>query len=129
MGASEMVTNGIQVQAHSYYVPRRSAPARDLYYFGYKIRITNVGDERVKLISRHWVITDGDGHVEEVRGGGVVGETPTLDPGETFEYESACPLRTPMGAMRGEYTFTRDDGEHFEAEIGDFSMELPHSLH
>ncbi|NJN64937.1 MAG: Co2+/Mg2+ efflux protein ApaG [Acidobacteria bacterium] len=128
MGASDTITHGVRVYARSFYVPDRSVPSRNHYYFGYKIRISNEGQEPVQLVSRHWVITDATGHVEQVRGPGVVGETPRLEPGEAFEYQSACPLRTASGAMRGSYRMQRDDGHSFEAEIGDFTLEMPHSL-
>lgn len=128
MGSSDTITQGIRVQARSFYVSDRSSPARNHYYFAYKIRIANEGDQAAQIVARHWVISDSFGNVEHVRGPGVVGETPRLEPGEAFEYQSACPLPTSSGAMRGTYRMVRDDGTAFEAEIADFSLEMPHSL-
>jgi ApaG protein len=128
MSRSETVTDGIRVRVQSFYVPERSAPQRNLYCFAYQIRISNEGSEPARLVSRHWVITDGLGNIEEVRGPGVVGETPRLEQGEAYQYTSACPLPTPLGSMRGEYQMVRDDGRRFEAEIALFALELPHTL-
>ena len=128
MSQSETVTDGIRVRVQSFYVPERSAPQRDFYYFAYQIRISNEGPAPARLVSRHWIITDGNGAVEEVRGPGVVGETPRLEQGESFEYTSSCPLPTPLGSMHGSYHMVRDDGRKFDAEIAPFALELPHSL-
>lgn len=128
MGHSQAVTEGIQVEVSSHYVAERSNPARDLYFFAYRIKITNEGSEPAQLISRHWIITDGEGRVEEVQGPGVVGKQPRLAPGESFEYTSFCPLHTPRGTMRGSYTMVSDAGESFEAEIAPFSLEMPLEL-
>lgn len=122
---SNTLTQQIRVRCESYFVPERSKQKDDLYYFGYRIRITNEGTEPAQLISRHWIITDGLGQVEEVRGPGVVGEQPRLDPGETFEYTSACPLPTRYGNMRGEYRMVKDDGSTFHADIAPFEMIVP----
>ena len=100
MGHSQAVTEGIQVEV-SHYVAERSNPARDLYFFAYRIKITNEGSEPAQLISRHWIITDGEGRVEEVQGPGVVGKQPRLAPGESFEYTSFCPLHTARGCRAG----------------------------
>ena len=89
---SDTTTRGVRVQVQSAYVPERSSPRESHYFFAYRVRISNVGEETVQLVSRHWVITDGDGHVEHVQGPGVVGEQPVLEPGESFEYTSFCPL-------------------------------------
>lgn len=129
MGNSDAMTHGIRVRVRSYYVPERSAPHDDLYYFAYEIRIANEGPTPARLLTRHWIIVDAEGRVEEVRGPGVVGETPRLEPGENFEYTSACPLPTTSGSMRGTYQMIRDDGERFDAEIAPFTLELPHTLH
>ena len=129
MGHSDTLTQGIRVQATSFYIPMRSRPDQDHYVFGYKIRIANEGETPAQLSSRHWVITDAAGHVEEVRGPGVVGETPRLAPGEAHEYASFCPLPTTSGVMRGAYTMVREDGTSFDVEVGDFRLELPHELH
>ena len=119
---SNTVTEGIRVVTESFYVPERSDPLSEQYFFAYHIRITNEGSEPAKLVSRHWVITDSIGEVQEVRGPGVVGEQPRLQPGESFEYTSACPLETPVGSMQGEYRMLRDDGRTFEVEIGEFML-------
>ena len=125
---SEATTRGVRVQVRSNYLPERSSPRDSHYFFTYRIRISNVGEETVQLVSRHWIITDGDGHVEEVQGPGVVGEQPVLEPGESFEYSSFCPLPTPIGSMEGTYTMRRADGTTFEARIGTFVLEDPESV-
>lgn len=115
-------TNQVEVTAEAQYVPERSAPGRDLYYFAYFVRIRNTGQAGCRLLSRHWVITDANGHIEEVRGPGVVGEQPFLRPQEVFEYTSACPLRTAIGSMSGSYEMISETGERFEAEIPTFAL-------
>ena len=125
MGSSHARTRGILVEVDSTYVPERSEPLRRRWFFAYHIRITNQGDEVVQLISRHWVITDAHGEVEEVVGPGVVGEQPTLAPGEAFDYTSFCPLPTPFGTMRGSYQMVTRDGEAFEVEIATFELSQP----
>jgi len=97
--------------------------------FAYTIRITNEGDTRVQLVSRHWIITDANGREEEVRGAGVVGEQPVLRPGESFEYTSGCPLPTAFGSMRGTYQMITGEGEGFHAEIAPFALADPHAVH
>jgi ApaG protein len=128
MSQSVAVTEGIRVEVESRLLGERSSNSGKLYFFAYRIHLSNEGASSARLIARHWVITDGNGEVEHVRGPGVVGKTPRLAPGESFEYESYCPLSTPLGAMRGEYQFVRDDGEAFEVEIAEFSLEEPLSL-
>jgi len=128
MGTSEQTTEGITVRVTSQYVPERSSPTRDAYFFIYTVEILNEGDRPAQLLTRHWIITDGEGEVEEVRGPGVVGETPRLAPGERFSYTSACPLRTPVGAMRGSYQMMRDDGESFDAHIAPFTLSMPYAI-
>ena len=123
---SDTTTNGIRVQVTTRYLPERSSPRDNEYWFAYFIRISNVGDETAQLISRHWIITTADGETEEVQGPGVVGEQPVLRPGEQYEYTSFCPLRTPLGTMHGSYTMTTDEGESFEAEIEPFTLAIPH---
>lgn len=120
--SSNRVTHRIRVRTKSYYIAERSDPSNREFFFAYRIRITNEGDEPAQLVSRHWVITDAIGHVEEVRGPGVVGQQPRLEPGETYVYTSACPLATEWGTMRGEYQMVRDDGTTFEADIGPFLL-------
>lgn len=128
MGRSTAWTEGIKVEVSSSYVPERSRPAQDFYYFAYRVQISNESDSPATLVSRHWVITDAAGREENVRGPGVVGEQPRLEPGESFQYTSACPLPTPLGSMRGSYQMVRDDGRAFDAEIEVFTLEMPHSL-
>ena len=125
---SDATTRGVRVQVHSTYVPERSAPPEGRFFFAYRVRISNVGEETVQLVSRHWLITDGDGNVEQVQGPGVVGEQPVLEPGEAFEYTSFCPLRTPIGSMHGSYQMVRTSGESFEVEIAPFHLAMPAAL-
>lgn len=122
---SVAVTEGIRIEVEPRYVPERSSPAQECWFFAYRVRITNEGQEPAQLVSRHWIITDGGGRVEHVRGPGVVGETPRLEPGQTFEYTSFCPLPTPSGSMRGSYQMIRDDGRSFEAGIEVFTLMAP----
>ncbi len=111
------------------FVAEQSDPAADVYLFAYTIRVQNTGDIAAQLLSRHWIITDGNGKVEEVRGPGVVGEQPRLAPGEAFEYTSGCPLTTPVGTMRGSYQCTAEDGKAFEVPIPEFVLSIPRVLH
>jgi ApaG protein len=122
---SEAMTEGIRVGAAAFYLPQESDPHQARYAFGYTIVIANEGDAPAQLLSRHWVIIDADGEREEVRGPGVVGETPRLEPGQAFKYQSFCPLRTAWGTMEGSYTMRRDDGSEFEAKIGRFYLRVP----
>jgi ApaG protein len=110
------------------YVPEQSAPTAQRYVFAYTISVTNEGSEPAQLKSRHWVIRDATGKVEEVRGPGVVGKQPILQPGESFEYTSGCVLPTPRGAMQGTYHMVRTDGRIFDAAVAKFDLELPYSL-
>ena len=119
---SEAITNGIKVQAFPSFVPEQSDPRTRRYFFSYKIIITNEGDETVKLLSRHWVIINAIGDREDVNGPGVVGYTPELNPGESFEYASFCPIDTNWGTMEGSYTMQKRDGEMFDAEIARFYL-------
>ena len=125
---SDCTTRGVRVQVVSIYVPSRSEPENDAYFFAYRVRIDNVGEEGVQLVSRRWTITDGDGRVQEVQGEGVVGEQPALAPGETFEYTSACPLGTCVGTMQGSYKMVLDGGDSFDAEIAPFTLAVPTAL-
>jgi ApaG protein len=122
---SDATTNGIRVQVESFYDEERSEPRENYFFFAYRIRISNVGSAVAQLMSREWVITDSDGNVERVSGPGVVGEQPTLRPGEVFEYTSFCPLRTSMGSMHGQYTMQLVDGSTFTAEIAPFTLAVP----
>jgi ApaG protein len=123
------VTNNVRVEVESQYAPERSQPFQSQWFFLYTVRITNEGDDTIQLLSRHWIITDGTGHVEEVRGPGVVGEQPVLTPGESFEYTSGCPLKTSTGSMRGTYQMVTEDGTHFDVEIARFTLVEPYTVH
>jgi ApaG protein len=125
---SSTVTEGIRVTVQPSFWPERSSPESGQFAFAYAVQIANVGDAPAQLRSRHWIITDANGQVEEVRGQGVVGETPSLAPGERFEYRSWAMLKTPFGTMRGSYTFVRPDGSTFDARIGEFALTLPNAL-
>ncbi|HEV2852617.1 MAG TPA: Co2+/Mg2+ efflux protein ApaG [Thermoanaerobaculia bacterium] len=125
---SDTTTRGIRVQVQSYYDEVRSSPQESYYFFTYQVRISNVGSEAAQLISREWLITDGNGDTQRVHGPGVVGEQPVLAPGEEFEYSSFCQLPTPVGAMQGSYLMVLQNGESFEAEISPFSLAVPHSV-
>lgn len=127
--SSEAVTNNVRVEVESQYAPDRSQPFESRWFFHYTVRITNERDETVQLLSRHWIITDGNGRVEEVKGSGVVGEQPVLAPGETFEYTSGCPLKTSTGSMRGTYQMVTEEGTHFDVEIAPFHLAEPYTVH
>jgi ApaG protein len=122
---STAVTQGIRVTVSATYVAERSTPARGRYFFAYSVTIENVGTRAAQLRTRHWIITDGKGGVEEVRGDGVVGKQPRLAPGESFQYTSGCELETPVGTMHGTYQMRRDDGSWFDATIAPFSLAIP----
>lgn len=126
--SSDITTLGIRVQARSRYATERSQPQAGVYFFVYTITLSNTGSEPAQLISRHWIITDGNQHIEEVRGPGVVGETPVLAPGQSFSYSSGCMLRTQFGTMHGTYQMVRGDGSRFEVEIAPFVLALPHAI-
>lgn len=115
----------IDVSVESFFIPDQSRPEAQLYFFGYRVRIHNRGPQAAQLLSRHWIITDGYGRREDVSGPGVVGQTPTLKPGDTFEYTSACPLPTPTGKMSGSYTLCDDRGREFRASIPEFQLVEP----
>ena len=119
----------IEVTAVGYYLADQSEPDEDHYVFAYRITLRNTGTVSAQLVSRHWIITDGNGEQQEVRGLGVVGEHPDLAPGEHFEYTSGCALPTPVGSMRGSYQMVAADGERFEADIPEFVLTVPHVLH
>jgi ApaG protein len=125
---SDTTTRGVRVEVRTAYVPERSSPADSQYFFAYRIRISNLGDETVQLLSRHWIISDGEGNTEHVKGPGVVGEQPVLEPGGAFEYTSFCPLRTPIGSMHGTYRMVTAGGSSFDAEIAPFSLAVPTAL-
>ena len=119
----------ITVQARSTYVPEQSDEDGGRFVFAYTITITNTGTVAAKLISRHWVITDSDNRVQEVRGMGVVGEQPTLQPQESFEYTSGTAIATSVGTMRGTYQMVAEDGTPFDATIPEFTLSIPRVLH
>jgi ApaG protein len=122
---SSAVTHGIRVTVQSLYLADQSSPEIERFVFAYTVAISNEGSRIAQLRTRHWIITDGKGEVEEVRGDGVVGEQPTLAPGESFQYTSGCVLATPIGEMRGSYQFVREDGTYFDATIAPFSLSTP----
>lgn len=121
--------NKIIVKATPYYIEAQSSSAEDRYVFAYTITITNVGLVPAKLLQRHWLITDANGKIQEVRGDGVVGEYPYLKPGESFCYTSGAVLTTPVGTMQGNYTMRSDDGDDFFADIPKFTLSIPRTLH
>ena len=129
MTTSSAVTRGIKIEVESQYDASRSRPRESQWFYVYTIRITNGSEETVQLLSRHWIIHDARGKVEEVRGPGVVGRQPVLDPGEAFEYSSGCPLQTSFGTMHGTYQMiaTRT-GEPFDVEIAPFALGEPNSI-
>ncbi len=121
--------HAIEVIVATRYLDDQSIPDDDRYVFAYTIRIHNIGQVPARLISRHWLITDANGKVQEVRGEGVVGEQPWLRPGEHFEYTSGAVLETPLGTMRGSYQMLADDGTTFDAMIDPFTLSIPRTLH
>lgn len=126
---SDALTGGVRVEVMSQHSPENSRPQQGEWAFRYTVRITNQGTGTVQLMSRHWIITDGTGEVREVRGPGVVGEQPVLRPGESFEYSSWCPLKTPVGSMRGTYQMVRDGQEEFDVEIAPFALRARYTVH
>ncbi len=118
-----MHSPAITIEVKPRYLPEQSAPLEEVYGFAYTITVSNVGETPAQLISRHWIILDADGHREDVRGLGVVGHQPMLQPGEAFEYTSGCRLRTPTGSMEGSYRFVREDGEAFDVSIDRFTLD------
>lgn len=129
MFTSEALTRGVRIHVESEYAPERSQPSQNQWFFLYTITITNEGPETVQLLTRHWLITDGTGHVEEVRGPGVVGKQPTLATDQSFTYTSGCPLSTPFGMMEGTYQMLTEGGEQFDAKIAPFTLSEPYTVH
>ena len=129
MFTSEASTRGVRVHVRSEYAAERSQPSRNQWFFLYTVSITNEGTESVQLLTRHWIITDGAGQVDEVKGPGVVGKQPTLAPGESFEYTSGCPLSTPFGIMEGSYQMITEGGDRFDARIAPFTLSEPYTVH
>ncbi|HSJ81822.1 MAG TPA: Co2+/Mg2+ efflux protein ApaG [Thiobacillus sp.] len=119
----------ISINVDTAYLAEQSDPSADRYVFAYTITIANTGTVAAQLISRHWVITDAENVVQEVKGLGVVGEQPLLRPGESFEYTSGTALATPVGTMRGTYQMVAEDGNKFDAEIPAFTLSMPRVLH
>ena len=123
--SSEAITRDIRVRVDPQFDPRRSKPSAGHWFFLYTVTIENLGAETVQLRSRHWIITDGNGEVEEVRGPGVVGEQPTLAPGDSYQYTSGCPLTTDVGKMEGAYQMVTTAGDSFDVEIAPFTLAEP----
>ena len=124
-----MAVYDFNISVRTQYLPDQSDPDRTNFVFTYTITITNTGTIGAQLIARHWVITDANNHIEEVRGLGVVGHQPLLQPGEQFEYTSGTQMATPQGSMLGEYFFVAEDGHRFEINIPEFVLSLPRTLH
>lgn len=119
----------IEITVETSYVSEQSQPEQDRYVFAYHVTITNVGIQAAQLISRHWIITDATGHIEEVKGEGVIGEQPYLQPGESFKYTSAAMIATPVGTMHGSYRMRAADEHEFDAPIAAFRLSVPNILH
>ncbi len=118
-----------EISTTATYVDSESNAEQNYYFFAYKMTIKNTGNSSAQLMSRHWFITDQYGHAEEVKGPGVVGLQPRILPGQFFEYESACPLPSPSGSMKGSYFFVGEDGQNFQVEIPEFFLIAPLALH
>ena len=123
------ITKDIHVEVLPAYDDQYSEPHRDYYYFSYTVKITNKSPKKTQLIARHWVITDGSGQIQEIKGPGVIGEQPFLEPGETYIYQSACPLDTPTGNMRGSYQMKDDQDGLFDITIPLFFLRHPDTFH
>ena len=119
-------TRAITITVEPYYLDEQSEPSEGHFVWAYHVRIENNGGKTVKLMTRHWRITDSLGNVQEIRGDGVIGEQPVLTPGESFEYTSGTPLGTPSGIMAGSYRMETDDGKSFDVVIPAFSLDSPH---
>jgi ApaG protein len=119
---SEAITRGVRVRVHPEFDAKNSLPDQGRWFFRYTVTIENEGDETVQLLTRHWIITDGEGKTEQVRGPGVVGHQPTLDPGQAFSYTSGCPLTTSFGLMHGSFQMVTANGVSFDAEIAPFEL-------
>ena len=123
------VKNNIIIEATPFFIAEQSVPEQNRYVFAYTISITNEGTVSAQLLQRHWLITDANGKIQEVRGEGVIGEQPYLKPGETFRYTSGAILETPVGIMQGHYIMRSDDGDDFNAPIPQFTLSIPRVLH
>ena len=126
---SEAVTHGVRVRVVSRYSREQSQPEQNRWFFIYTVTISNEREETVQLLTRHWIIENADGEVDEVKGDGVVGEQPILATGEAFEYSSGCPLKTPFGSMRGSYQMLLEDGATFDVTIAPFTLSEPYTVH
>jgi ApaG protein len=126
---SEAVTNNVRVEVESQFAPEHSQPFDNQWFFYYTVRITNESEATVQLLSRHWIVRDAAGHIEEFQGPGVVGEQPMLGPGESFQYTSGCPLKTSTGVMRGTYQMITGNAKHFDVEIAPFALHEPYTVH
>lgn len=129
MFTSEALTRGVRVRVESEYAPDRSQPCKNQWFFLYTVTIRNESDDTIQLLTRHWIITDGTGSVQEVRGPGVVGKQPTLKPGDSFEYTSGCELTTAFGVMEGSYQMLSEAGERFDVRIAPFTLSEPYTVH
>lgn len=129
MSTQKVLSTNFKVSVTAQYVEAESKPDSNYYFFSYKVHITNTGNSPAQLMSRHWVITDNLGQVEEVRGAGVVGLQPKINPGQNFEYESVCPLSTSSGSMKGSYQMLNEEGGTFDIEIPEFYLIAPTALH
>jgi len=128
MASSEAITRGIRVAVEPEFDAERSLPSQSRWFFRYTVTITNEGEESVKLLTRHWIITDAEGQTEEVKGPGVVGHQPVLGPGQAFQYTSGCPLTTAFGLMHGTFQMVTQTGDAFDAEIAPFELAEPYSV-
>jgi ApaG protein len=122
-------SHDIQVDVETDYIEEQSDPDNERYVFSYTVTISNLGDIPAKLLTRHWIITDANGNIQEVRGEGVVGEQPYLRPREGFQYTSGTVLDTPVGSMRGSYQMVDEEGDTFDADIPAFTLSIPRVLH
>ena len=129
MSLKKTLQTEFRITTTTVFVESESAPDQNKFFFAYKISIKNTGNSPAQLISRHWIITDALGHNEEVRGPGVVGLQPKIQPGQSFEYDSACPLKTSSGTMKGFYQFVDENGESFDVEIPEFYLIAPTAVH
>ena len=125
----EATTENIKIEVLPTYFQEESDPEQSLYCFRYKVKITNLSSVSVQLMHRHWVIIDGAGQTEEVKGPGVIGQQPVIDPGMMFEYESFCPLTTPTGSMHGSYQMVRPNGDKVDVQIPQFMLVEPGHFH
>ena len=125
----EATTENIKIEVHPTYFHEESDPRKPLYCFRYKVKITNLSPDSVQLLHRHWIIIDGAGQTEEVRGPGVIGQQPVIPPGTAFEYESFCPLRTPTGSMHGSYEMVKTNGHKVDVLIPQFLLVEPGHFH